>query len=102
LIVPVWLPACPEARTQHAGQERPVRVGLDRRADADEPAALLEVRLEVRALRVVERAGHARIQEHHRAVGVQALRGELRAHIGGRGGGDRAGRAHRLRDRVDL
>ena len=40
--------AAGRARAEDVGQELPRRVGLDRRADADEAAALAEVRLEVR------------------------------------------------------
>ena len=73
LTVPVWTSVRPDERVPRMlGQERPGRIGLDGRADADEAAALLEVRLEVRALRVGQRARHARVQEHDRAVGVEA------------------------------
>ena len=87
-------------RAEQSGHERPGRVGLDRRADADEAAALLVVRLEVRALRVRERTRHARVQEHDRAVLVESLGGELRADRGGRGGRDDAVGADRGGDRA--
>ncbi len=96
-------------RAEHLGEERPRRVGLDRGADADEASALAEVRLEVGLLGGRERARLARVQEDHRAVGLQLLRRELRADRGGRGRRDRervAGRSRvdgvqaRGRDRV--
>ena len=94
--------AARRAGAEDVGQERPARVGLDRRADADEAAALLEVRLEVRALRVGQRARDARVQEHDRAVGVEVRGRELRADVGrrGRGDGEVAARGTRL-DRRD-
>ena len=49
-------------------------IGLDRRADAEEAAALAEVRLEDRALRVGQRAGLTGVEEHDRAVGVKPAR----------------------------
>ena len=78
------------AGAEDAGQVRPARVGLDGGTDADEAAALLEVRLEVRALRVGQRARHARVQEHDGAVRIKVRGRELRADISGRGCGDGA------------
>ena len=72
------------ARAQDAGQELPVRVGLDRRADPEEAAAGLVVGLEGRLLRGVEPAGGARVEEDDRAVVVKASARELRGPRGRR------------------
>ena len=71
--------AARSARAQDVGQELPRRVGLDRRADAHEAAALAEVGLEVGLVSGGERARLARVQEDHCAVGLQLLRRHLGA-----------------------
>ena len=76
------------ARAEDVRQERPRRVGLDGRADADEGAALAEVGLEVGPLWIRQRARDARVEEHDRAVGVEVRGGELGTDISGGGGGD--------------
>ena len=88
------------AGAEDAGQVRPARVGLDGGADADEAAALLEVRLEIGALCVGQRACHARVEKHDGAIRVKVRGRELRAHIRGRGSGDGAVTADRRRDGV--
>ncbi len=73
------------AGTENVAQEVPRRVGLDRRADADEATALTEVGLEDRALGVRQRARDARVQEHDRAIGREVRRCEFGSHRGRRG-----------------
>ena len=67
------------ARAEDVGQELPRRVGLDRRADADEATAVAEVGLERGLVRRGQRAGKAGGQEHDRAVLLKIGRRELLA-----------------------
>ena len=84
------LDAGPPARTraEHVGQELPAGLGLDRRADTDEAAAIRVVVLERLLLSAGEQVA-GRVEEDHRAVLRQVRGGELAADRGWARCGDR-------------
>ncbi len=66
---------------EQVGQERPVRLGLDRRVDAQEAAALVEVGLERGLLGVVEHVP-GRVEEDDRPVQLEVRGVELAGVVG--------------------
>ena len=82
LIVADWTAVLPDARVPRS-RSRNCQLGSVSIAEPmpEEAAAVVEVVLEAVALRVGERAGEPRVQEHDGAVGLQLLGGELVADI---------------------
>ena len=72
-------PARPTERVPRMSVKNDHGIGLDGGADADEAAALLEVRLEIRALSIGQRTRHAGVEEHDGAVGIEIGGRELGA-----------------------
>ena len=71
-------------RAEDLGEERPIRLGLDRGADADEPAAGVVVVLERRLL-IVRQDIAGRVEEDDGAELAEVIRVELARVVGDSG-----------------